>query len=154
MVATVTNLSMRRKLSNSSFCDDDVSILCDNIQHDESNILAAERRSAIQRSLNDRGGGTRAATDKNTLRAAMNAFKEERHNRVKKQKRRVGRELSSDSYRRMVARFDEVFSVYLREFMIQLGGDAESLHHTQHTNLCIRLDYNGFLTSSIVIDKL
>jgi hypothetical protein len=123
------------------------------MQHDESTHIAAERRNAIQRSLNDRGGAGRGPVDKKDLREAIHAFKQERHARVKKQKRRVGRELSSESYRRMVARFEEVFSAYLSEFMLQLNSDAGGAMYGSHkSNLCIRLDFNRFLSSSIIDD--
>lgn len=92
--------------------------------------------------------------DKKVLREAMNSFKQDRQHRLKKQRRRVGRELSSESYRKMVVRFDEVFSAYLAEFMTQLNsGGTGTLYHAHKTNLCIRLDYNGFLSSSIVVDS-
>ena len=93
--------------------------------------------------------------DKKVLREAMNSFKQDRQHRLKKQRRRVGRELSSESYRKMVVRFDEVFSAYLSEFMTQLNsGGGGTLYHAAHkTNLCIRLDYNGFLSSSIVVNS-
>lgn len=122
--------------------------------HDESSHIAAERRKAIQRSLNDRGsGGSKAPVDKTAVRDAIHCFKQDRQTRLKKQKRRVGRELSSESYRRMVGRFEEVFSAYLSEFMLQLNSDVGTAFQEHKTNLCIRLDYNGFLSSSIVRDK-
>ena len=73
-----------------------------------------ERREAIQRSLNDRSAGApKAKADKSALRAAIQSYRQDRQLRLKKQKRRVARELGSESYRRMVSRFDEVFSAYL-----------------------------------------
>ena len=104
--------------------------------------------------MNERGGGgATKPVDKKVLREAMHSFKQDRQTRLKKQKRRVGRELASESYRKMVARFDEVFSAYLSEFMTQLSsGGTGTLYHTHKTNLCIRLDYNGFLSSSFVVD--
>lgn len=122
--------------------------------HDESSHIAAERRKAIQRTLNDRGsGGSKAPVDKAAVRDAIHSFKQDRETRLKKQKRRVGRELSSESYRRMVGRFEEVFSAYLSEFMLQLNSDAGTAFQEHKTNLCIRLDYNGFLSSSIGLEK-
>ncbi|CAB9498982.1 tubulin complex component 2 [Seminavis robusta] len=118
--------------------------------YDDSSLIAVERREAIQRSLNDRGsGGTKHPVDKSAVREALSSFKQDRQVRLKKQKRRVGRELASESYRRMVGRFEEVFSAYLSEFMTQLNGDVGTSNHTHQTNLSSRLDYNGFLFSSV-----
>jgi len=101
--------------------------------------------------LNDRGGGgSKEPVDKTALREAMHSFKQDRQTRLKKQKRRVGRELSSESYRRMVSRFDEVYSAYLSEFMLQLNGDLGTQHQSHKRNLVVRLDYNGFMSSMSV----
>jgi len=58
------------------------------------------------------------------------------------------REVSGESYQRMVTRFEEVFSGNLRDFMVQLTS-SDDLYHTHKVNLCIRLDYNGYVTSSL-----
>lgn len=65
---------------------------------------------------------------------------------MQKQATRVERELSNESYKRMIARFDEVFSENLADFMKQLLSASNEEHHSQKANLCIRLDYNGFVT--------
>jgi hypothetical protein len=89
--------------------------------------------------------------DKAAVRDAIHSFKLDRQTRLKKQKRRVGRELSSESYRRMVGRFDEVFRAYLSEFMLQVNGDnmGAAYQEEQRQNLCARLDYNGYLSATM-----
>lgn len=78
------------------------------------------------------------------------SVKEERDILQQRQTRRVGREICSESYKRMIIRFEEVFSVDLLAFMTQLN------NHTPSgivTNLGMRLDWNGFLTTSIALQN-
>jgi hypothetical protein len=65
---------------------------------------------------------------------------------MQKQAARVERELANESYKLMIARFDEVFSENLAQFMTQLLAASNEEHHSQKANLCIRLDYNGYVT--------
>jgi hypothetical protein len=115
-------------------------------QYDDSVNLAAEKRVAVQRNLNERGSQQIAAMDKKKLRRALNLVKEERAMLHHRQIRRVGREICSDSYKRMVRRFEEVFSADLALFMMQLNAQNAS---GMVANLGLRLDWNGFITSSI-----
>lgn len=73
---------------------------------------------------------------------------EERKLRMNKQAARVERELANESYKRMIERFDEVFSENLARFMKQLLAASDE-HHSQKANLCIRLDYNGYVTKQM-----
>lgn len=114
-------------------------------QADENKEVANEKRSAIQRNLND-PANTRRAPSKKALRKAMLTQNEERLVRMQKQAARVERELANESYTRMISRFDEVFSENLAEFMKQLFLTSNEEHHSQKANLCIRLDYNGYVT--------
>lgn len=84
--------------------------------------------------------------DKKALRQALVSSRDEREILVQRQTRRVGREVSSESYKRMIARFDEVFSADLADFMMLLNS-----HTTAGlvANLGVRLDYNGYITSSM-----
>ena len=123
--------------------------LSSDLQHDESKNLAAERRGAIQRSLNERGT-SQFARGKRNLHRNLVSLKEERANSLYRQTRKVGREVSSDSYKRMVSRFDQVFNADLADFMMQLNS------HTATglvANLGIRLDYNGYVTSAIATNN-
>lgn len=74
---------------------------------------------------------------------------EERSLRMHKQAARVERELANESYKRMISRFDEVFTENLATFMKQLLSASTEEHHSQKANLCIRLDYNGFVTKEM-----
>lgn len=84
--------------------------------------------------------------DKRALRRALVSTKEERHTIYNRQTRRVGREVSSESYQRMIQRFDAVFNEDLADFITQLNSHATS---GIVANLAIRLDYNGFVTASM-----
>ena len=98
----------------------------------------------MQRNLNDRGA-SRLAMDKKALRRSLASSREEREEHMNRQTRRVGREVSSESYMRMVARFEEVFIADLSDFMTLLN------RHTATgtmANLGSRLsDYNGCLAA-------
>jgi hypothetical protein len=116
------------------------------VQYDDSINLAAEKRGAVQRNLNERGSLPAAALDKKKLRRTLDSVKEERMMLHQRQTRRVGREVCSDSYKRMVQRFEEVFGADLALFMMQLN-----THTATGTvaNLGMRLDWNGFIAVSV-----
>jgi hypothetical protein len=42
-----------------------------------------------------------------------------------------------------------VFNSNLSEFMSQLMSDSNSHAHTHLANLCVRLDYNGYVSRSM-----
>jgi hypothetical protein len=106
---------------------------------------AAEKRGVVQRNLNERSL-SQGQLDKRALRKALASTKEERQIIQNRQIRRVGREVNSDSYQRMVRRFDEVFDQDLSSFMRQLNANTSS---GIVANLGIRLDYNGYVTAKI-----
>jgi gamma-tubulin complex component 2 len=117
--------------------------------YDDSFHLAAEKRGAVQRNLNQRVfSKSSTAPDKKKLRRALISVKEERDILHQRQTRRVGREICSESYKRMIRRFEEVFSADLSAFMIQLNSHTSS---GIVANLGIRLDWNSFLSNSIAI---
>jgi hypothetical protein len=88
--------------------------------------------------------------DKKRLSRALASMKEEREAVHHRQTRRVGREVASESYKRMIQRFDEVFNADLADFMMQLNSHTAS---GIVANLGIRLDYNGYVTSSIAMNN-
>ena len=118
------------------------------MQYDDGENIAAQKRVAIQRNLNERDASQKA--DKKALRRAILSTREERNALLQRQTRRVGREVSSESYRRMVSRFEEVFNADLSDFMIQLNSHTAT---GVMANLGIRLDYNGFVTASIAMNR-
>jgi gamma-tubulin complex component 2 len=75
---------------------------------------------------------------------AMRAEREEREARQRKQAGIIERELKNETYKRMIKRHEEVFQDNLDDFMGKLKSSFD--HHAQITNLCIRLDYNGFIS--------
>jgi len=116
--------------------------------HDDSFNVAVEKRDAVQRNLNERLSSQPMARDKNKLRGALMSVKEERDILLQRQTRRVGREICGESYKRMIHRFEEVFSADLSAFMIQLNSHTFS---GIVANLGIRLDWNGFVTNSMAL---
>jgi hypothetical protein len=115
---------------------------------DDRNIVATEMQNVVQRNLNERGGAKSSGVSAKYLRESIKHTRAERIKRVQRQTARVKREVSSESYQRMITRFEQVFSENLREFMVQLTSSDDSFH-SHKVNLCIRLDYNGFCSSSL-----
>ena len=101
----------------------------------------------MQRNLNERIPSHSPSRDQKRLRKSLNLVKEERDILLQRQTRRVGREICSESYKRMISRFDEVFSADLAAFMRQLNGHVSSGGIV--TNLGIRLDWNGYVTKKM-----
>lgn len=115
---------------------------------DDRNIVAGEMQKVVQKNLNERRRSIDTENaDEKLLRATMHRARKEREQRVQRQTIRVQREVSSKSYQRMVLRFEQVFSDNLREFMLLLNHSDDS-YHTHKVNLCIRLDYNGYVSGT------
>lgn len=118
---------------------------------EEQQELANEKQNQVQRSLNNRGlAPTRVSME--NLQDKMKKDRNERHERINKRTARIEREISNESYQRMINRFDEVFSDHLRSFMTQLTRSDE-LFHTHKVNLCIQLDYNGFIAQNFDLSR-
>jgi hypothetical protein len=101
----------------------------------------------VQRNLNERVASQSIAKDKKKLRRSLLLVKEERDILQQRQTRRVGREICSESYKRMICRFEEVFSADLSAFMMQLNSHTSS---GIVANLGIRLDWNGYVTKKMI----
>jgi gamma-tubulin complex component 2 len=117
------------------------------LQNDRDSV-ADEKQKVAQRNLNDRRGSMRLSVDRKVLEKSMLSSRLERKKRIHRQTGRVEREISGESYPRMISRYDQVFSDDLREFMAQLT-HSDDLYHSQKVNLCIRLDYNGYVTRAM-----
>ena len=115
---------------------------------EDRNFVATEMQKMVQSTLNDRGGVRSSKQSSKILEESLKRAQTERLKRVRRQTARVEREVSGESYQRMVTRFEEVFSGNLRDFMVQLTS-SDDLFHTHKVNLCIRLDYNGYVTNSL-----
>jgi hypothetical protein len=63
--------------------------------------------------------------------------------RIKVQADFISREVTHEAYIRMLEKFSDTFDQQLREFLDKLWTDSYR-HHPQLSNLCVRLDYNGF----------
>jgi len=75
-------------------------------------------------------------------------FRAGREERTQRCSERILHELSTETYRHMITRFDEVFSAHLAEFMKNLNSDFGQKSNAHLTNLSMQLDYNGFVSSS------
>lgn len=117
------------------------------ISDDKYNV-ANEKHKVVQRTLNDRRGSRRFSVDQKALQKTIQNSRTERRERIQRQTARVEHEIKGESYPRMISRFDEVFSKNLRDFMSQLT-QSDDLYHSQKVNLCIRLDYNGYVTQAM-----
>lgn len=112
-------------------------------QNEENEVAANKKRSAIQRNFNILG---KTAMSRTLLRKIVTRDQEERRLRVEKQTARVARELHNESYKRMIKRYGEVFDSNLTEFMQSLQSQPNGRFQSHIANLCIRLDFNGFVT--------
>ena len=110
--------------------------------HQDRHQAALENLNRIQHNLHARGSGLADTTT--TVSDQMS----ERQRRVQAQTRRVEREVSSPEFQRMIAHYESTFTKHLRAFMSVLI-KSDDKYHTQKVNLCIRLDYNGFVTRSM-----
>jgi gamma-tubulin complex component 2 len=119
---------------------------------EDRNFVATEKQKLVHRNLNARGGTRTSRLSYKRLHETMVNDRIERQRRVHRQTVRVEREVSGESYQRMVTRFEEVFSDNLREFMVQLTR-SDDLFHTHKVNLCVRLDYNGYVTDAMGLNE-
>ena len=100
----------------------------------------------MQRKINERIASQSIPRDKKKLQKSLLLVKEERDILLQRQTRRVGREICSESYMRMISRFEEVFGADLSAFLIHLNNHTSS---SVVTNLGIRLDWNGYVTKKV-----
>jgi len=114
----------------------------------EQNKIATESRQKRNRRMFESTDGASVKMEQK-MKERMSAEKEKKILQKRKQADKLGKELKSDSYRRMISRFEQVFNSNLSEFMVQLMSDSNSHAHMHLTNLCVRLDYNGFVTRSM-----
>jgi hypothetical protein len=105
--------------------------------------MANQKRSKVQQNLHN---PNKPAPSHKVLRRILAAEREEREAYVERQASRVERELSNDSYKRMVSRYSEVFDSNLAEFLQTLHSEMDGKYHAHMANLCVRLDYNGYVT--------
>ena len=91
----------------------------------------------------------RYAKKRNKDDSRETTFRINRQERTQRCSDGIYQELCSETYRHMIARFDEVFSAHLSEFMKNLNSDFGQKSNAHLANLSMQLDYNGFLSSSI-----
>ncbi len=71
-----------------------------------------------------------------------------RRARVEAQSRAMGAELEQPSYIKMILSYEKNFDQLLRDFMGRLARNARVQYNSHLANLVMRLDYNGFFSSS------
>eukprot|EP01038_Epipyxis_sp_PR26KG_P006038 gene6038-8313_t len=71
---------------------------------------------------------------------------EMRQRRLMEHAMHVEQETSHEPFQRMLSKFSDSFDSQLKEFLSKLWMDSNR-HHAQLSNLCVRLDYNGFYSS-------
>jgi len=92
------------------------------------------------------------ATEQRQQRRSQKALQEAREKRLARKQKQIDRlqkELQTENYQHMVEKFEEVFNTHLSEFMSLLISDSDGRYHTHLANLCVRLDYNGYVTRSM-----
>lgn len=67
--------------------------------------------------------------------------------RIAARSEHITQEASHSSYVATIARFEETFDKQVGEFLERLWTDSHR-HHPQLSNLCVRLDYNGFYSGA------
>jgi hypothetical protein len=54
---------------------------------------------------------------------------------------------SGDSFRTTVGKYAELFDDHQSKFMARLWGDSRAQYQSHLSNLCTRLDYNGYFAA-------
>jgi gamma-tubulin complex component 2 len=108
------------------------------IARDKKNAKFKRESVGRRKQPHDEVAGSKGLTDRGSER-------EEHKARRQKQASVIERELKNDTFQRMVKRHEEVFDDNVDEFMGKLRTKVG--HQSQITNLCIRLDYNGFISA-------
>lgn len=84
------------------------------------------------------------------MRTIMLSVRHERQKRLSVITVRMKKAILSDNYQRMIQRFVQVFDTQINDFMKQLmAADSHAHYHSHLSNLCTRLDFNGFVTRSM-----
>ncbi|KAL3800818.1 hypothetical protein HJC23_001655 [Cyclotella cryptica] len=81
--------------------------------------------------------------------ARKSQFRLQREERTRRCSDRIVREVCTENFQHMIARFDSVFSAHLSDFMASLKCDYGRRSHDHFTNLFMQLDYNGFVSNSV-----
>lgn len=116
---------------------------------EEQSSIATEARQKRTRNMYETAGPIMNEKKEKKIREALMALGQQRKARKQKQIAMLQRELSTESYKNMISRFEQVFNSNLSEFMTQLMKDSEGRYHSHLSNLCVRLDYNGYVTRSM-----
>jgi hypothetical protein len=120
--------------------------------NEDKKKVAIEKRRSVQRTLNNRGNA-KTSLPLQIIQESMKVERRERQQRIHEQSIRVKLEVNSPSYRSMVARFNDVFSQNLSEFMTELKHADNDIYTPRAMNLALRLDFNAPGESTRSFDK-
>ena len=104
--------------------------------NEERDRIAMEERHKRQQNIT-------IVSKRSRLRKTAKAEAASRKARWLEHAKRLEQELNTESYKRMISRFGQVFNNNLTDFMTQLRDTGDC------SNLLARLDYNGFVSSSL-----
>ena len=113
--------------------------------NEERERIAKEERKKRQQNISINSFSKKSRARAKTAMAARNARRGEHLERLEQ-------ELDSQSYKRMISRFNEVFNNNLKDFMEKLTSNGDERFQSYCSNLCTRLDYNGFISGSLKLD--
>ena len=85
------------------------------------------------------------------MRASIASGKNDRRKRISMLTSRMQKAILSKNYQKMIQRFVQVFDTQINDFMKQLMVDSHEHYHSHLSNLCTRLDFNGFVTRTMKI---
>lgn len=121
-----------------------------NIQYN-SNLVASQTKAAPLEKLPSPSHASKYAVDtERESAAARNARARDRRNTETRRAQAdyIAKEVNHDAYRRLLVKFSDTFDAQLFEFLDTLWKDSHR-YHPQLSNLCVRLDYNGFYSGRI-----
>jgi len=111
------------------------------LQVDEDSMQAALAKAG----MDDRGSSAATRDEHAGLAEAVKRRQKLRRARIKVQEEHIRGIVSQESYRQMIRRSETTFDTMLSSFMDELIKEAtHGEYHSHLTNLCTRLDFNGF----------
>lgn len=118
------------------------------LEEERNNVATEKQKEAVYDFYSRFTKRTFAKASVKHLQDHFRRNRNDRLDRVQRQSARIEREVCGEPYRRMITRFEEVFTKNLKDFMIQINS-SDDIYHIHKVNLCIRLDYNGYISSSL-----
>jgi gamma-tubulin complex component 2 len=105
-----------------------------------SNVIGSSSSSSV---IGNTRAANQAAREANETGVAWKM----RQVRIQARSEHLTSEASHETYVRTIKRFEATFDAQVGEFLEGLWTDSHR-HHPQLSNLCVRLDYNGFYSGA------